>query len=821
MRLCWWFPPTTHHDLPIYSRQEMLYCLLLFAGPVGVGGEIVPPFVAGFDRFARHNDAEKLVGGRLLLSELNCTACHATEVSELQPKLGPRLDGAGDRLRLDWVRRFLESPPSIKPGTTMPNALSGLSVEERASAVAALAAFLSNQHAPFPEIKATGTTPVPHELWSKGNVQRGGQLYHQVGCIACHEPDTAYEGGGPRLSALDRMVEQLAPAEIEELGLTVAARPVQSVPHGDLPAKYTSQSLTHFLLDPETVRPGGRMPSLKLSPVEAADIATFLLRTQTQRGNDVAVAEAPLIATGRRQFQELNCANCHSAGDSRPLRTAKPLAALNPSAEAACFGEPHRGLPHFKLDDAQIGCIRLALADLRRSNAGEASPKDVVAFHLLQFNCYACHERDQRGGVGNNRQRYFETVRHIDLGDEGRLPPPLTGVGRKLQTSWLTKAFDGTGAVRPHLLARMPRFPKAAIASLPELLAQADGAKRRSEQEVFGEQAGLAEAGRALLDTGCVQCHPVRGESLPGVAGIDLSGIAERTHPQWFREFLFNPADLKPGTRMPTFFPNGKSANPALLSGDVDRQIAAIWTYLKEIDRHPLPDKIVQARSQDFELVPKDRPILLRTFMDQAGTHAIAVGFPQRVHFAFDADGVRLVQAWRGRFLDAHGTWFDRFAPLAAPLGVELVSLPVGVPLAALTDPQQPWPTGVGDDAGYRFLGYRLDPGGVPTFLYRFDHFDVADRIEPDERRGLKRRLLVSNVDPGSRNGAQLFFRAIVGNKLSRQQGDSYTVDDCLSVTVKRPAGDRGTLREHEKTFEWIIPVHVDREESIEVEYQW
>ena len=46
---------------------------------------------------------------------------------------------------------------------------------------------------------------------------------------------------------------------------------------------------------------------------------------------------------------------------------------------------------------------------------------------------------------------------------------------------------------------------------------------------------------------------------------------------------------LKPGTRMPTFFPRGKSQNLSVLNGDTNRQIAAIWAYLKTATKHPLP----------------------------------------------------------------------------------------------------------------------------------------------------------------------------------------------------------------------------------------
>jgi cytochrome c2 len=785
-----------------------------------VGSE--PPFVAGFDRFVRHREIDGQIGGRLLLAELNCTACHPSAATELAPKLGPRLDGAGSRLQQAWIGRFLESPQAVKPGTTMPDALAGLDTPERTAKIAALVAFLSAQQPPFPEIKATGTMPVPHEFWNKGDVEQGRQLYHLVGCVACHEPDRDYDSGAKVSSGLDQLLAQLTPEEVQELGLTAAARPVRSVPHGDLSAKYTPKSLAFFLFDPAAVRPGGRMPSLKLTPVEAADIAAFLLRDQApEAGDGEETLDASLIEKGRRAFHELKCINCHSVQGAEPSTPAKLLGELNVDAARTCFGQEQRGLPHFELDDAQIQFVRLALAELRAGTVAKPTPHEQLGFRLLQLNCYACHERDHRGGVGRDRQRFFETARQIDLGDEGRLPPPLTGVGHKLQRPWFKKVFEGTGDVRPHLLARMPKFPSAEVAALPELFAAVDAGRQPTEQQVFGNDAGLADAGRALLDSGCVQCHPLRGESLPGVMGVDLLGAAGRVHPRWFRDLVFDPAQLKPGTRMPTFFPNGKSANPQVLDGDVDRQIAAMWTYVKQLDRQPLPEKIVQARSQDFELAPKDTPIILRTFMQRIGPQAIAVGFPQRVHFAFDAEAIRLAQAWRGRFLDAHGTWFDRSQPPAAPLGEEPIDFPSGPPLAWLRDPQQSWPDAVGGDAGYRFMGYRLDAAGIPTFLYRVGAFEVADRIEPDDSRGLLRRLHIAARDPSGKQAAKLWLRAILGKDLRRQQPRSYTNPDGLTVIVADEVDRAGKLRSVDKNSEWIIPIVVHGEAAIEVQYRW
>ena len=55
-------------------------------------------------------------------------------------------------------------------------------------------------------------------------------------------------------------------------------RPAYAMPLGKLDNKYSLSSLIGFLLDPHAVRPSGRMPSLNLTPEEARDIASYLLK---------------------------------------------------------------------------------------------------------------------------------------------------------------------------------------------------------------------------------------------------------------------------------------------------------------------------------------------------------------------------------------------------------------------------------------------------------------------------------------------------------------------------------------------------------------
>ena len=779
-------------------------CLCFLQAVVSADG----PLVVGFDRFSEHGDIELAVGGRLLLSELSCTACHQNAQADLKAKRGPRLEGAGVRLQEAWLRKYLESPQQAKPGTTMPEVLAGLEEAEKQQAIEALTAFLGSQREAFPEIKATGVVPVPYEFWNTGDVEEGKRLYHQSGCVACHEPATDYETAEAAQTPIDQLLEQLDPEELEEMGLGSALRPVKSVPHGDLAGKYSRRSLTHFLLNPERVRPSGRMPNMKLSPMEAAHVAAYLLKDQPSIGDANSDVDETLVTEGKRLFGELGCANCHTAAGVKSQVKAKALAEISIGSEESCVQRVTKGRPFYSLDELQKRAIGAALKKLPTKMASAT----LLQQRLLQLNCYGCHERNEKGGVGRNRKAYFETVRHIDIGDEGRLPPQLTGVGSKLTEKWLKAVFEGKGDVRPHVVARMPKFPTALTADLPKLFGAVDRAEQFEQVKVPKKKEEYLAAGRVLLDTGCVECHPVRGESLPGVVGVDLDGVTNRLKYFWFETFLLNPASLKKRTRMPTFFPNGESQNKDLLDGHAKEQIAAMWHYLREAKTQELPAKIERARSQDYELVPSDEPILLRTFMPKAGTHALAVGFKEQVHFAFDTEQLRLTEAWRGRFLDARGTWFERFTPPAVPLGEERIEFPQGAALAVLKDAEQAWP-GIDDEGqGYRFEGYRLDDHGVPTMLYRVGGYNVQDRIMPSDEGGLVRQLRIV----GDADSQKLWLRGNVGKKLERDD-DTTTNENGLTVQVS----GNGVIRTSEGMSEWLLPVELDGEMVMEVRYQW
>ncbi len=785
-----------------------------------------PAFVVGFERFARPGDLDLAEAGRLLLGELSCTACHAAPPGGPEPRRGPRLEAAGTRLQADWLRKHLANPSASDPGTTMPDVLHAIPPGEKTRTIAALVAYLSTCRENYPELKSTASRPVAGRFFDKGDAARGRQLFHSVGCVACHQPDPKHPARPQPTSELAKLIAQLDPEELKELGLEAAARPFPSVPLGRPAAKYTREALAHFLVQPEAARPAGRMPSMKLAPDEAADLVAYLHNAATVTAVAKSV-DGELINTGRGMFSRFRCNRCHTvnarfdppAVPIKPIKPITPVNRLRPAAAASCLANPTATQPRYQLDAKQRQAISAGIRSLKTKST--PTPQLVLHRDLLRLNCYACHTRGKTGGVGPGRRAYFETATQVDLGDEGRLPPSLSGVGNKLTTTWLKKVFEGTGDVRPHLRARMPVFPVREVLGIPRQLAAVDRGSDTPAKRIFGDFKPLAAAGRTLIDRGCVQCHPIRGERLPGVIGVDLAGTALRIRPDWMRRFLLDPASQKPRTRMPTFFPKGKTNSPDILEGNVDRQLASLWAYMADIQRQPLPEKITRDKVDDYELVPKLRPLVLRTFMQRAGRHAIAVGFPSGTHYAFDARGGRVVEAWRGRFLDAHATWFNRFIPPAAPLGTHLVTLPGGLVINRLANGDATWPSALEPLTAYRFGGYRLDKSRVPTLLYSVGPLKVEDRIEPTRGQGLKRTLTITSLATTKPGLPTAWIRGLTGKSLVSPEAGVYTNESGLSVVVRARRSHPEKLVTIGGLAEWRIPIVISRRVVVEIEYRW
>ena len=515
-------------------------------------------------------------------------------------------------------------------------------------------------------------------------------------------------------------------------------------------------------------------------------------------------------AKGRQVFETYNCAACHDANP--PERKAPPLAKLAGSQNGCLALNPAASAPRFAFTAQQRNELVAFLAKLPALQQPLA-PADQVRHTMTALNCYACHSRDGQVAPAVLRRPYFKVNGSADLGEEGSLPPHLNGVGAKLKPAWLEKVLFNGASVRPYMATRMPQFGVTNVQPLIAAFQQADGGESRGHaiatDPVFGN--GLRLVGSEGLN--CISCHVFAGHPSLGVPALDLTTAPERLTPDWFRRYLLNPAKLRPGTRMPQFWPDGVAANKSLLGGDTEKQVSAIWSYLAsgQVAKN-LPPGLIAPK---LELVPKLEPLIYRNFIEGAGSRAIGVGYPEKVNLAFDANQLCLALLWHGQFMDASRHSTGRGEGFQPPLGYSVVKFPSGAPFAVLDDPKMPWPKTSARAVGYQFRGYVYDPHRRPEFHYDFGETKISDLFLPakfsaEAEAGFRRKLSLQAVKPT----ANLWFRAALANKVEDLGNATFLVDGSVRLAfpsvatqLKGAGGPQILVRPGEGKTELLVPV--------------
>ena len=290
---------------------------------------------------------------------------------------------------------------------------------------------------------------------------------------------------------------------------------------------------------------------------------------------------------------------------------------------------------------------------------------------------------------------------------------------------------------------------------------------------------------------------------------MDLTVMNKRLRIDWLNRYLLDPASLRPGTRMPSFWPQGKSTKPDVLDGDTGKQIASIYRYLSLGEKAPIPSGLARSGMQ---LAVDDEARLYRNFIDGAGTRAIGVGYPGEVNLAWDANHLRPALFWHGPFMDASRHWSGRGQGFQAPDGFNRLTLFDGPPLAILTTPGAPWPKVDARPAGFRFGGYLLDKQRRPTFRYSFGKLKVEDFFKErhhgdDEDFALDRIVTITGkITPG------LYFRIGSGGSAQRISENTYKCGD-LTVHFSLPKGSKVVARAAQGDL--LVPVLTDNEKFV------
>lgn len=518
--------------------------------------------------------------------------------------------------------------------------------------------------------------------------------------------------------------------------------------------------------------------------------------------------DTDLAARGRERFGNLGCANCH---DDLKVTTRAFTAFAKLDASRGCLSEAAGAWPRFDLNAEQREWITKALP---RAEAPRLDDQQRLNKTLATFNCIACHERAGVGGIAPERNALF-TGTQPSLGDQGRLPPPLTHVGAKLTTNWLAEVLLRGKRQREYVDASMPQFGEANVGHLVELFGKVDALEAATIPKVANVQESK-KAGHEMIGTGglsCIACHEFNGQKAGEISAVDLARAPERLQKNWFHLYLRQPARFHPTVIMPSYWPDGVSARQDILGGNAARQIEALWTYLEDGSRAKKP---IGLSRESNELRVGDVTEICRG-QSPVGYRGIGVGYPERINLAFDAGEMALRQLWKGEFASVDAGHFR-------PRGTDSISFPPGIPFHRLKSLDDNWPyKGKANhlfpqDHGYQFRGYHLDAARRPTLLYHYGDIAVEDFFEDvrdKEGKAYFKRTL--RFDAPAQQ-APFYFRAAAGKKITTQSERQFAVD---KLQLRITSNHQGIVREGE-SGEVLIPVTAPKGRfTLTLEYQW
>lgn len=718
------------------------------------------------------------LNGLVLIQEHSCAACHKSDLVGSLPAAhpGPNLKWSAQKLSTEYLIQFIADPHITKPGTNMPSLLGQMDRADRIASAEAIVHFLLSI---ADDREPEEVTEVDHD-----SIESGRNLFHSVGCVACHSPrdETAVE-------------QPLA----------------DSVPMGDLQKKYSSQALIEFLEDPHAARPSGRMPNMRLTHREANLLASYLLQNDEMLTTVIEKSlevDVNLIDKGKRLFTTLNCAKCHSgitAPDAAKTHFTK-LSDVN--TNNGCLSSEPGNWPEFDLTESEVADIKTVL----KSGLDRLDKQQTIDFTLTSLRCVACHSRDNLGGVSQQRRAHFQTT-NLNLGEQGRIPPTLTGVGAKLNPKWMRDVLVNGRAIRPYMMTRMPQYGEQNVGYLVDLFQQTDKLPETNfakvEDQKESRKEGLHIVGNKGLN--CAACHTFQYKLSDTMPAVDLTEMAQRLKKDWFYQYMLAPQKFSPNTVMPSYWPGGVALRRDI-PGTPEDQIEAIWQYLLEGRHARAPAGVIR---EPLEIVVTNEARMLRRQYAEIGKRGIGVGYPGGVNLAYDAQQMRLAAIWKGKFVDPAAAWYGQGSGNVRPMGAA-IQLPKG---PELFSGEQPEITDNSRPATHQFKGYSLDEERRPTMRYNFGSIAVEDyfREYRDDSTGqiqLRRRMTFTST----KESEPLRFRLASNERLKADSNGGYRIGNNLTIRVA--SGQKAEITEG-GLLSVPLKFGAQQTQEIVIEYLW
>ena len=538
----------------VFSRESIPPNVLWFS-----------PISAGIDRFSKIHE------GRELFASHNCISCHLPSEQLLSRKImpellwkAPSLDGIGNRVKPEWLSKWVENPALIRPDATMPAVIHGDLPAGTTNHISAYLLSLSD---------SSGTM----NRMIRGDPVRGSLIFKALGCIGCHS--------NPGEKTND---------QFQRVSLDYAH------------AKWKPEALKDFILNPVRYHLSSRMPNFKLDEDQAKDLTAYIISENRVSldykssflGGDVDLGKELLVSSGCLSCHSMNVefSNNYKAPSLQDLEKGDwSKGCLSVSEEA--FGQA----PRFNFTNKERKSLQ-AFGKVDVNNLYRKVSSLAAERQLTSLRCIACHTIDNIEDTWSKvMAESEELISNDELGRalgleqiwdyQGR--PDLTWLGGKLNIEWMHDFIAGRIPDKPRggLIAKMPAFSVHAR-SVSRGLAMMHGIDPESAIKTTLIDPEGIQIGEELIKTAggfaCVTCHGIGNQPATGgvlIESINFSKVTNRLRNEYYHRFMMNPQRIIEDTMMPRYTnDSGKTFLTNYYGGNAQKQFDAIWKYIQSIN---------------------------------------------------------------------------------------------------------------------------------------------------------------------------------------------------------------------------------------------
>jgi mono/diheme cytochrome c family protein len=518
--------------------------------------------------------AEKLNLGLNLIEKAGCYNCHVIKKYEDWPKSGPGLEFLASKSTKEWAYHWIDNPKAIRPNTWMPsyfhqaNNSDPESTKRGQQEIHAIVEYL------FAHSKPYKIEPVVFE----GDAKNGKELVSSLGCLACHQVEHKKSDKSRDRAAL-----------LREFGPNLIG----------MGSKTTKEWMFQWLKDPIKYHKGTRMPNMRLSDKEAADIAAYLMEDK-----------------------------------SKVLDKAVPV------------------IDEAVLNSIVLGFLKKSLSVKQSEDKLKAmDQKEKLVFAgerlIRDYGCFSCHdipgfEKDKPIGV----ELTEEGSKALDRLDFGFIHIEHSKEAWFKQKVLNPRIFDQGKMMSHNDKLKMPNFnlskaeAEAVTTALMGFVRERPSAKMLSEQGI--EDVMVNEGAQTIRQFNCQSCHIINGEGghiqgtvtdwLMNFEGKDendakamtssfsppnLIGEGAKVQPQWLYEFIHSPTTIRPWLtmRMPTYYFHGSKIN-------------SIVKYFNYLDKQDFPFTDIYHPHMTEEELTAAQKLISKDYLDCTKCHVIGSQMP-------------------------------------------------------------------------------------------------------------------------------------------------------------------------------------------------